>query len=81
MQEAVVERNGKDGEKEIIVKAKEIAEKILEGDKDLQEIRAKYPNGQDGGAAPVAQAATPTKPSKPTKPAPNFSDMDDDVPF
>jgi hypothetical protein len=77
MQEAVVERNGADGEKEIIAKAKEIAEKIVEGDKELQEIRAKFPNGKPGdgeAAAPVAQ------PKAPNKPAPNFDDMED-TPF
>jgi hypothetical protein len=78
MQEAVIERNGKDGEKEIIAKAKEIAEKVVETDKDLQEIFAKYPNGKPGSddtPAPVAQ------PKAPNKPAPDFSDMDDDAPF
>jgi hypothetical protein len=72
MQEAVIERNGKDGEKEIIAKAKEIAEKIVEGDKDLQEIFAKYPNGKpgvEGEAAPVAQPK-----------APDFDDIED-TPF
>jgi hypothetical protein len=78
MQEAVVDRNGADGEKEIIAKAKEIAEKIVEGDKELQEIRAKYPNGKPGdgeAAAPVAQ------PKAPSKPAPNFDDLEDSAPF
>lgn len=81
MQKAVVERNGKDGEKEIIEKAKEIAEKILEGDKDLQEIRAKYPNGKPGGGDSAGEAAPTATPKAPPKPAPDFSDMDDDVPF
>lgn len=82
MQEAVIERNGDDGEKEIIIKAKEIADKISENDKDLLEILAKYPNGKPvDGEAPVVQAAPAAKSKTPPKPAPNFSDMDDDAPF
>lgn len=62
MQEAVRERNGEDGEKELIKKAKEIVEKILETDKDLIEIRNKFPDGnpnQSGGEAKVVQASRP----------------------
>jgi hypothetical protein len=71
MREAVLERMGEDGEKELIAKAKEIAEKILESDKDLQEIRAKYPNGQ-GGAVSVEPA---------TKQQTPVTDPEDDAPF
>lgn len=86
MQDAVIVRMGEDGEKELIAKAKEIAEKIVEGDKDLQEIRAKYPDGKPGSGEAAAQEETPTaKPAKPkkpeAKPAPSFSDLDDDIPF
>jgi hypothetical protein len=77
MQEAVVDRNGADGEKEIIAKAKEIAEKIVEGDKELQEIRAKFPNGKPGDSEAAAPAA---QPKAPNKPAPNFDDLED-TPF
>jgi hypothetical protein len=63
MQEAVQARFD---EKELIAKAKEIAQKILENDKDLNEIKAKYPNGQPGvdgeAVAPVAQPKAPSKP-------------------
>jgi len=79
MQEAIVERNGKDGEKEIVAKAKEIMQKIVEGDRDLQEIFAKHPNGPE--SKEVAQDVVKSPPKTPSKPAPNFSDMDDDVPF
>jgi hypothetical protein len=78
MQEAIVERNGEDGEKEIIAKAKEIMQKVVENDRELQEIFDKFPNGKPGSddtPAPVAQ------PKAPNKPAPDFSDMDDDAPF
>lgn len=81
MQEAVQERQD---EEELIKKAKEIQDKIIENDRDLNEIKAKFPNGQEGGevAAKVEapKQAAPKKPVAP-KPAPNFSDMDDDIPF
>jgi hypothetical protein len=78
MQEAIVERNGEDGEKEIIAKAKEIMQKVVENDRELQEIFDKFPNGKPGDG----EAATPVaQPKAPGKPAPNFSDMDDDAPF
>lgn len=76
MQKAVIERNGEDGEKEIIKKAKEIVEKILETDKDLIEIRAKYPNGKPGDGE---QAATPQA-SKPATPKPD-DDEEMESPF
>lgn len=80
MQEAVIERQGEDGEKELISKAKEIAQKIQETDKDLIEIQAKYPNGKDGGEV-VAKAEAP-KQAAPKKPqAPVTIDEDMDVPF
>lgn len=84
MQEAVVARNGKDGEKELVEKAKEIAEKVVEADKELQEIYTKFPNGRPQSGEAPAQEAKPTtaKPKKPEpKPAPDFSDMGDDLPF
>lgn len=78
MQGAVQERMGEDGEKELIAKAKEIQEKLLESDKDLQEIRAKFPNGPEGGA----QEAKPTaQPKAPKKPESDNSDVDLDCPF
>lgn len=80
MQEAIVERLGKDGEKELIAKAKEIQEKLLESDKDLLEIRAKFPNGKPGGegvaAAPAAKQAAPKKPAAPIE-----QDDSDSCPF
>jgi hypothetical protein len=81
MQEAVVERNGKDGEKEIIAKAKEIAEKIAESDKDLQEILEKFPQGkpQEGEAPQEAKPAA--KQEKPKKPAPKQEEDDSSCPF
>lgn len=78
MREAVLERHGEDGEKELIAKAKEIVEKIVENDKELQEIRAKYPNGnpaEGGESAPAAQ------PKVAEKAAPKFDDLDEDAPF
>jgi hypothetical protein len=81
MQEAVVERNGKDGEKELIEKAREISAKIQDSDRDLLEIRTKYPNGQPGVEGSVVQESMAPKAVAPKKPAANFSDMDDDVPF
>jgi len=79
MQAAVVERNGEDGEKEIINKAKEILSKIQESDKDLIEIRTKFPNGkpEDGEAAvetpKVVKAVAPKKPQAPV----DDSDLED----
>lgn len=81
MQAAVQE---KFNEEEFIEKAKEIQEKIIETDRDLIEINARFPNGPDGGEAeqPKAEAvAKPVKPKKPEAPSPDFSDFDDDVPF
>lgn len=37
--------------------------------------------GHDGGGAPAAAPAAGGGGKKPAKPAPNFSDMDDDIPF
>lgn len=75
VQEAVQNRFD---EKELIAKAKEIAQKILENDKELNEIKAKYPNGPDGGAAAQEEkpAAKPSKPQKPQAPV-----EEDDAPF
>lgn len=79
MRKAVVERLGEDGEKEMIKKAHEIQEKLLESDKDFQEIRLKFPNGKVGESPAPAPAAVPAKP--PVAKKPDFFDMDDDVPF
>ncbi len=70
-------------EEEFIEKAKETYLKIIETDKDLIEINQRFPNGPEGDevASVEAKAEAPAKPSKPPKPAPNFSDMDDDIPF
>jgi hypothetical protein len=69
MQEAVKERFN---EAELIEKAQEIVEKIIDNDKELKEINELYPQGKDGGEAPAkveakveAEAAKPKKPSKP----------------
>ena len=81
MQKAIQEEFDED---ELVAKAKEIAAKIIETDKDLIEIYAKFPNGPEGGETATPAEATKTKPSapkKPERPAPNFSDMDDDIPF
>jgi hypothetical protein len=78
MQEAIVERNGEDGEKEIIAKAKEIMQKVVENDRELQEIFAKFPNGPVGKE--VAHDAVVAQPKTPSKPAPNFDDLED-TPF
>lgn len=83
MQEAVIERQGEDGEKELVAKAKEIAQKIQETDKDLIEIQEKYPNGKEGGEAPAKQEEAPkAKPVAPKKPqAPQETLDDDSSPF
>jgi hypothetical protein len=79
MQAAVQE---KFDEKELIAKAKEIYEKIVETDKDLIEIRAKYPNGKEGGVAAAPEEKPAVKPSKPEKPkAPVVEDDGDQAPF
>jgi hypothetical protein len=67
MQEAIQERFDED---ELIKKAKEIDAKIIETDKDLIEIRAKFPNGPDGGEAPAPVKAEGAKPKTPIKPKP-----------
>ncbi len=76
MQEAVVARNGEDGEKELIVKAKEIADKIFETDKELAEILEKYPNGKEGTPVADAPAVKTSKPAKP-EPVPQDDDLSD----
>ncbi len=68
-------------EAEFIEKAKELYVKIIEADKDLIEINERFPDGPDGEAVEPAKVEAAAKPSKPSKPAPNFSDMDDDIPF
>lgn len=82
MQKAVQERFD---EKELITKAKEIAEKILETDRDLQEILAmgKMEAPEKEEAAPVAKpVAKAVAPKKVVAPAANFYDMDDGaIPF
>lgn len=79
MQEAVRERFDED---ELIEKAKEIAAKIVENDKELNEIKAKYPNGPEGGSvAPTEVKAPAAKPEKPSKPAPVGDEEDSNCPF
>lgn len=79
MQEAVRANNNED---ELIAKAKEIAEKIIENDKDLIEINALFPNGPDGAEAPAKTAEVKATPVKPTKPkAPVEPDDGQDCPF
>lgn len=62
MQEAIRERHD---EADILKYAKEVYAKIVENDRDLKEIRAKFPNGKPGGegvaAAPAAQPKAPPK--------------------
>ncbi len=77
MQKAIQER---EDEKELIKAAKEIAEKIIENDKDLIEIRQKYPNGNPSADTPVKQESS-AKQEKPQAPKPDFADMDDYIPF
>lgn len=74
MQAAVQERQD---EEELIKKAKEIQDKIVENDRDLNEIKAKFPNGQDGGEV-VAKAEAPKQaaPKKPVAPVDNSEDQD-----
>lgn len=64
MQAAVQERMD---ESELISKAKEIAAKIVETDRDLNEIKAKYPNGNPSGEAPAQEAASKPAAAKPVK--------------
>lgn len=82
MQKAVQERFD---EKELVTKAKEIAEKILETDKDLQEILAmgKGDAPEKEEAAPVAKpAAKAVAPKKVEKPVETSSVEDiEDSPF
>lgn len=90
MQEAIRETQN---ESDLIAKAKDIAAKIIETDKDLKEIRQMYPEKFDGSStassAPSAPSEAPKASSKKpsaSKPkaedkAPNFDDMDDDIPF
>lgn len=83
MQEAVREREDED---ELIKKAKEIAAAVIENDKEYAEVLAQLSARSEGGEAPAQQEEKPAakasakKPAK-AKPAPNFSDMDDDIPF
>lgn len=75
IQKAIQER---EDEAALIAKAKEIAAKIIETDKDLIEINQRFPNGQGGNTpTPAPKVNKPTPPAKVT----NFSDMDDDIPF
>lgn len=75
MQEAIRERHD---EADIIKYAKEVYAKIVENDRDLKEIRAKYPDGNPNGGEVAEQAAPKAQPKAPAKPAPDFSDMDSD---
>jgi hypothetical protein len=83
MQAAIRERFD---ESEVVAKAKEIYEKIIETDRDLIEIRKLYPNGQPtNGEAPVEQKEAPkaAKPKKPERPSSAHGQGDDneDAPF
>lgn len=78
MQEAVKERFDED---ELIAKAKEIAAKITENDKELNEIRAKFPNGPEGGEVAVADKAPVAQPKAPVKPKAPVVDDIGDAPF
>jgi len=82
MQTAVQER---EDESALIAKAKEIQEKLIENDRDLNEIKDKFPNGPEGGEVATTEApakAVAAKPAKPApRPSPAFADMDDDIPF
>ena len=89
MQKAVQE---KFDEKELIAKAKEIQQKIIESDKELQEVYEEMEKRGIGSASVVSerkveedeQEAPPAPKAKAAakkKPAPNFDDMNDDVPF
>ena len=78
MQKAIQEKFDED---ELIKKAKEIQEKILETDRDLVEIRQKFPNGrEDASSGSVPQEfAKAEKPNKPEAPAED--DDSDKSPF
>lgn len=81
MQSAVQERQD---EEELIKKAKEIQEKIVENDRDLIEIRSAFPDGPSGEkvAEDKPKAEPAAKPSKPVKPkAPAQQPEDTDCPF
>lgn len=79
MQKAVQEREDED---ELIKKAKEIAAKIVETDRDLIEIRQKFPDGEptDGEKAAPAESKPAGKPAKPNKPKAPVAE-DSDAPF
>lgn len=77
MQAAVQEKMN---EAELIQKAKEIQEKILENDKELKEIQEKYPDGFPEGTSSSNNSSSASQ-EKPETPKPNFDDMDDDIPF
>lgn len=89
MQEAIREKHD---EKELILKAKEILAKIIENDKELNEIKAKFPNGPDGGSVAEVDGEKPAedkpvekvvvaKPVKPKKPVAPVEASDDDLPY
>jgi hypothetical protein len=78
IQKAIRERHD---EEDIIKYAKEVYAKIVENDRDLKEIREKFPNGkpQEGEAAQETKPAA--KQATPKKPAPAGDDADFDCPF
>ena len=84
MQEAIRETQN---ESELIAKAKEIAAKIVETDKDLKEIRSLYPEkfgesaSSEAAEQPKAEPKKTAKTSAKKAPEPNFADIDDDIPF
>lgn len=77
MQEAIRDRHD---EEDILKYAKEVYAKIIENDRDLKEIRARFPNGNPEGGS-VAQETPKAQPKAPAKPAPVFDDLDDQIPF
>jgi hypothetical protein len=79
MQKAIQQ---KFNEAELIEKAKEIQAKLMETDKELQEIYSILGSGSDEQPeTPKEKPAAKTAPRSKAKPAPNFSDIDDDIPF
>jgi hypothetical protein len=79
MQKAIQQ---KFNEADLIEKAKEIQAKLIETDKELQEIYSIL--GSDSDEQPEAPKEKPVAkpaPKSKAKPAPNFADIDDDIPF
>lgn len=73
MQQAIRERHD---EEDIIKYAKEVHAKIIENDRDLKEIRARFPNGNPEGGG-VVQESPKVQPKAPPKPeADGIGEMD-----